>query len=54
MAAASQMDFLAQMAKWASLTANRPSLQTWLARRKARESFQATARERIAALAKAT
>lgn len=53
MVAAPQMDFLAQTPEWAALTADRPNLPAWLARMEARESFQATTWERVAALAKA-
>ena len=53
MVAAPQMDFLARTPEWAALTAERPNLPAWLARMEARESFQATTWERVAALAKA-
>lgn len=51
MVVASQMDFLAQTPEWESLTAGRANLSAWLGRMNARESFQATTWERVAAMA---
>lgn len=48
-----QMDFMAQTPEWGPLTAERANLPVWLARVRARKSFEATTWERVAAMAKA-
>jgi glutathione S-transferase len=50
---APQLDLFALAPEWAPLTADAPNLVEWLRRMTARPSFQATAWERLAAMAEA-
>jgi glutathione S-transferase len=50
---APQLDLFALAPEWAPLAAHAPNLVEWLARMTARPSFQATAWERLAAMAEA-